>query len=567
MTVKTGEGGASAPPSPFASAKKAREPHPQNPEPGVFVEQDDDVLNVRSVLSLVRVFFIYFGFAVLGINSYIQFLVESALVKAGIRSAVGEKRRPGYVSLYSQSQFFWLRYMYGIIRDVFERPVTSCAGARADVQDRVVSGINPARLLDSSTECINLGSYNYLGFAQKEGTINDLVAESIKTHGVAAGSPALEAGYTVATRELEELTAEFVGKPAAMIVGMGFATNSTSIPALAGAKGTLILSDNLNHASIVTGVRDSSGARVRVFKHNDVEDLEQLIRDSIVEGQPRTHRPWRRIVIIIEGIYSMEGEIANLPAIVAVKKKYGCYLYLDEAHSIGALGPHGRGVCDYFGVNPDDIDVMMGTFTKSFGSVGGYIAGSKEMIAYLRSHSYGSVYSTAMSPPCATQALEALRMIMGRDGTTEGRDKIQQLKDNSNHFRQKLDELGLMVFGAPDSPVVPVMIYHPATMPAVSRELLARRIAIVVVGFPVTPLLLGRIRFCISAGHTKKDIDYALRHIAEVADMTGIRLRPDRTANRSVKSSSVGVWLHMKPIEEQKALQKQLWEEFEASLE
>merc|ERR1740130_2077843 len=152
-----------------------------------------------------------------------------------------------------------------------------------------------------------------------------------------------------------------------MVFGMGFGTNSTGIPALIG-KGGLIISDNNNHSSIVAGAR-SSGAHIKVFQHNDAQNLEAVVRRAIIEGQPRTHRPWSKILIMVEGIYSMEGELCPLASIIAVKKKYNCYLYVDEAHSIGALGKQGGGICEQSGVDPTDVDVLMGTFTKSFGAV------------------------------------------------------------------------------------------------------------------------------------------------------------------------------------------------------
>jgi len=165
----------------------------------------------------------------------------------------------------------------------------------------------------------------------------------------------------------------------------------------------------------------------------------------------------------------------------------------------------------------------MGTFTKSFGSVGGYIAGSPELVDYLRVTSYGSVYATAMSPPCALQALEALRIIAGDDGSFEGRTRIERLRQNSNHFRRGLERAGFVTCGSSDSPIVPVMLYSPSVMSCFSREMLARGVAVVVVGFPVTPILLSRVRFCISADHTIKDLDDALRHCEEVGDMCGCR--------------------------------------------
>ena len=158
--------------------------------------------------------------------------------------------------------------------------------------------------------------------------------------GVSTCSSRAEGGETVLHRELEALVAEFLGVEDAITYGMGFATNSASIPALCGP-GTLVLSDALNHTSIVAGVK-ASGAALKVFRHSDVAHLERLLRFHIAEGQPRSRRPWRKVVIVVEGIYSMEGEAAPLAEIVALKKRYGAYLYLDEAHSIGAMGATGR---------------------------------------------------------------------------------------------------------------------------------------------------------------------------------------------------------------------------------
>ena len=135
-----------------------------------------------------------------------------------------------------------------------------------------------------------------------------------------------------------------------------------------------------------------------------------------IQGHPRTRRPWKKVLIVVEGVYSMEGSIVKLPEIVAIKKKYNAFLYLDEAHSVGAMGPHGRGVVDYFGLNPKDIDIMMGTFTKSFGSAGGYIAGSEALIAHLRCQSHASVYASSVSPPVAMQVIASMEAIMsGRE--------------------------------------------------------------------------------------------------------------------------------------------------------
>jgi len=314
---------------------------------------------------------------------------------------------------------------------------------------------------------------------------------------------------------------------------MGFSTNACTIPALV-TKGCLIISDSLNHSSLVTGCR-SSGAKVKVFEHNDTEQLEKLVRKSIVEGQPRTHRPWKKILIIVEGIYSMEGEICKLRDVVAIKKKYKCYLWVDEAHSIGAIGRTGRGISEYWEIDTADIDILMGTYSKSFAAVGGYIAGQQDLIDHLRNTSFAAMYSTSMSPGCCQQILTAMSIMMGEDGTDIGKQKISSIRDNSNFFRRGLIDRGFQVYGDDDSPVIPLMIYYPSKIAAFSRECLKRNIACVVVGFPATPLLMSRARFCISAGHTKEDLTWALNELDEIGNILLLKYGNERTAKKEKK--------------------------------
>ena len=180
-------------------------------------------------------------------------------------------------------------------------------------------------LTDEAPECLNLGSYNYLGFADDwYETCRGAVMESVDRYSVSSCSPAADAGTTALQADLEETVARFVGKEAAVVYSMGYGTNGASIPALMGP-GNLIVSDALNHASIVNGARHS-GATVRVFRHNDEFDLERILREAIVGGQPLTRRPWRKILVILEGVYSMEGEIANLKPLVRVAKRYKAFV-------------------------------------------------------------------------------------------------------------------------------------------------------------------------------------------------------------------------------------------------
>lgn len=426
--------------------------------------------------------------------------------------------RKGYAPILDSTTDFFNRRMFGRIKDLWNRPLGSAPGAWIDVLDRTevhgTSGQQDLKLLGTSTQCLNLGSYNYLGFAASDVYCTPRVQETLQEWGVSTCSSRVDAGTTPLHDELETMIAAFVGKEAALTYGMGFATNSSTIPALVG-KGCLILSDALNHASIVSGVR-MSGAKVKVFRHNDAKHLEALLRESIAEGQPRTHRPWKKVLIIVEGIYSMEGEVCTLKDIVEVKKKYKAYLFLDEAHSIGAMGKSGRGVCEHCGVDPKDVDIMMGTFTKSFGSCGGYVAANRDVIQHLRVSSPAHLYATSMSAAAVQQVISALRVVQGLDGSTRGVQKIRQLHDNANYFRRRLNEMGFDVLGDWDSPVMPIMIYHPAKLPLMSRTLYQWHVAIVCVGFPVTSMMLSRMRVCISAAHSHEDLEYGLEVFEEL---------------------------------------------------
>ncbi|ONL99886.1 UDP-glycosyltransferase TURAN [Zea mays] len=320
------------------------------------------------------------------------------------------------------------------------------------------------RRTSNTTRCLNLGSYNYLGFAAADEYCTPRVIESLKKYSASTCSVRVDGGTTKFHNELEELPARFVGKPAAILFGMGYVTNSAIIPCLIG-KGGLIISDSLNHNSIVNGAR-GSGATVRVFQHNSPAHLEEVLREQIAGGQPRTHRPWKRIIVIVEGIYSMEGELCKLPEIIVVSKKYKAYTYLDEAHSIGAVGQSGRGVCELLGVDLADVDIMMGA------------------------------------------------------------QKLARIRENSNFFRSELKKMGFEVLGDNDSPVMPIMLYNPAKIPAFSRECLRQKVVVVTVAFPATPLLLARARICISASHTREDLIKALDVISRVGDLVGIKYFP-----------------------------------------
>ncbi|CAL1268714.1 unnamed protein product [Larinioides sclopetarius] len=456
---------------------------------------------------------IYLCYAVLMVFGYLRdFMRKSGLEKNFMAK---EANREGYVPLYQSFESFYTRNVYIRIRDCLNMPICSVPGALMKMRERISNDYNVTfKLTDNSFDVINMGSYNYLGFAENKGKCIDIVEKSVYKYGTATCSTRLELGNLDIHVELEKQVAEFLGVEDSIIIGMGFATNSTTIPSLA-SKGSLIFSDELNHASLVLGCR-LSGAKIRVFKHNNMKDLEKQLQSAIIEGQPRTHRPWKKIIIIVEGIYSMEGTIVNLPALIALKKKYKCYLYVDEAHSIGAIGPRGRGVVDYFGSDPNDVDLLMGTFSKSFGAAGGYIAGSQKTINHIRLHSHSLVYAASMSAVVTQQIYTSMQIIMGRDGNNEGLKRVNQLLRNTHYFRQKLKQKGFIIYGNEDSPIVPLMLFFPSKIAEFVRQLLKHGIATVGVGFPATSLTTARARFCISAAHTKEMLDEALS-VVEIA--------------------------------------------------
>jgi serine palmitoyltransferase len=312
-----------------------------------------------------------------------------------------------------------------------------------------VAGTTRLQMTTQVRRCINLGSYNYLGMSGEtwKETCRQPVLEALKGMGSCGGGASLlQGGMTTLHAQVERAVAEFVGKEDAVVFNMGYGTNATTIPALLG-KGSLIVSDSLNHTSIVNGAR-ASGAIVRVYKHNDVDDLDQVLKQAIADGQPRTRLPWTKVMVMTEGIFSMEGEICNLPGVVQACKRYKAFLYVDEAHSIGALGKRGKGVCEQTGVDPADVDILMGTFTKSFGAMGGYIAASKQVCDFLRSTSTGCILSSSMSPVVCAQILASLRVITGQDGTSIGQEKLDAIKRNANYVRTRLQAMGCEVLGA-----------------------------------------------------------------------------------------------------------------------
>nr|UWK20366.1 sphinganine palmytoil transferase subunit 2 [Trichoderma taxi] len=428
----------------------------------------------------------------------------------------------GFAPLNDDFDSFYSRRLKLRLDDCFARTTIGVPGRYITLMDRKSDDFNYTyRYTGTYTETLNMSSYNYLGFAQSEGPCADAVEECVKKFGVTFGSPRAESGTSDLALEVEREIASFVGKPDAMVFSMGYVTNASTFPALV-SKGCLIISDELNHASIRIGAR-LSGAVIQSFKHNDMDSLERVLREAISQGQPRTHRPWKKILVVVEGLYSMEGTMVDLPGILALKRKYKFYLFIDEAHSIGALGPRGRGVCDYFGVDPAEIDILMGTLTKSFGANGGYVAADKFIIDKLRATNASTIFGEAPAPCVLMQILTSLKLITGEICPGQGEERLQRIAFNSRYLRLGLKRLGVIVAGHDDSPIIPLLLYNPGKMPAFSREMLKRKISVVVVGYPATPLISSRARFCISAAHNKEDLDRMLIACDEVADLLQLK--------------------------------------------
>ncbi|KAH8157121.1 hypothetical protein CIB48_g11125 [Xylaria polymorpha] len=465
------------------------------------------------------------------LTTYISYLLLLAL--GHVRDFFGKRfsKKPlyrtlrasnGYAPLNDDFDSFYTRRLKLRIDDVFARTSTGVPGRYINLLDRVSDNFNESyNYLGTTTETLNMSSYNYLGFAQSEGPCANAVEECVRKYGLSFCSSRADSGTSDLVCEVEKEIAAFVGKPDAMVFSMGFVTNASSFPALV-SKGCLIISDELNHASIRLGAR-LSGAVIRSFKHNDMADLEKKLREAIAQGQPRTHRPWKKILVAVEGLYSMEGTMADLPGILNLKDTYKFHLYIDEAHSIGALGPQGRGICDYFGIDTSRVDVLMGTLTKSFGANGGYVAADKHIIDKLRSCNAATMLGESPTPAVLMQIYASLKIITGDLVPGEGEERLQRIAFNSRYLRLGLKRLGMIVYGHDDSPIIPITLYNPAKIPAFSHEMLKRNISVVVVGYPATPLISSRARFCVSSAHNKDDLDRLLAACDEVANILQLK--------------------------------------------
>ncbi|QHW30954.1 glycine C-acetyltransferase [Paenibacillus rhizovicinus] len=369
--------------------------------------------------------------------------------------------------------------------------------------DALQGGNGPTiRIKDRSL--INLSSNNYLGLASDERLIA-AAEKALRQYGVGAGAVRTINGTMEIHGELEAKLARFKQTESAIAYQSGFNCNMAAISAVMDA-GDAILSDELNHASIIDGCRLSKAKVIR-YKHSDMEELERVARAARESGQ------YAKIMVITDGVFSMDGDIAKLPEIVAIAERYDLITYVDDAHGSGVLG-EGAGTVKHFGLS-DRVDFQIGTLSKAIGVVGGYVAGKQELIEWLKARSRPFLFSTATPPAIAAACVAALDILMD---STELQARLWR---NAEYFRQGLEQLGFRT-GHTETPIIPCIIGEEKQTQRFSRELLAEGVYAKAIVFPTVPKGLGRIRNMPTAAHTTAMLDEALAVYGKVKKRIGL---------------------------------------------
>ncbi len=350
---------------------------------------------------------------------------------------------------------------------------------------------------------LNLCSNNYLGFCN-DPVLKEAAKRAIDEFGVGPGAVRTIAGTMNLHRELERKLAEFKGTEDVVSFQSGFCANLATIPALVGREDG-IFSDELNHASIIDGCRLSRAEIVR-YAHCDVDDLRMKL-------QEHRHR-FRRALIVTDGVFSMDGDIAPLPEIIKVAREYDAFVMVDDAHGEGVLGRAGRGITDHFGLH-GEVDIEVGTLSKAFGVVGGYVAGSKELCEYLRQRGRPFLFSSAVTPADVAACIAAVDILL------QSEERVQKLWENACYFQNGLKALGFDI-GKTQTPITPVMLGEAPLAQTFSRRLFEESIFAQAIGYPTVPRGAARIRVMISAVHTKEDLDFALDKFAKVGRELGV---------------------------------------------
>jgi len=350
---------------------------------------------------------------------------------------------------------------------------------------------------------LNFCSNNYLGLANHPKLVA-AAKSAIDRYGVGPAAVRTIAGTMALHTELEARLAAFKGVESAITFQSGFNANLATIPALVG-KGDVIFSDELNHASIIDGSR-LSGAKIIRYKHCDADDLKNALQEH------RTQYP--RALIVTDGVFSMDGDVAPLDDIFAVSGSYDAILMVDDAHGEGVLGKGGRGIVDHFGLH-GKVDVEMGTLSKAFGVVGGVVAGNPIVVEWLQQRGRPFLFSSAMTVPDVAACISAVDIL------EESTELVDRLWENARYFKEEMQNLGFDT-GQSVTPITPVMLGEAPLAQQFSRELFSNDVFAMAIGFPTVPRGKARIRVMISAAHTKDDLDRGLEAFGQVGRSLGV---------------------------------------------
>jgi 8-amino-7-oxononanoate synthase len=392
--------------------------------------------------------------------------------------------------LFEVTGYFWDWISDAVSKQymVYGQPVMSAPVAEFKVYDRYT---------DSVRNFLNFCSYNYLGYSIHPEVIK-AVKDTLDQYGTGAVSAPLLSGYYGLVKQLEDEIAQMKEKETAIVFSTGYATNLGILSGLL-RPGDVAVMDILSHASIYDGVR-LSGAEIKVFAHNSPQHLERVLK-----GLDK-----KRVIVCVEGVYSMDGDLSNLPEIVPICKKYGAKILVDEAHASLVFGEKGGGVAEHFGLE-DQVDISIGTFSKSFGAIGGYAAGNEKLMLYLRVFARSYMFSCAMAPHTAAGILKILEIFR------KDKSAVNKLWENTRYMHAKLREAGLDI-AETKSPVVPVMAGADLRLREISKRLQQRGLYTGVVTYPAVSKNKTRLRLSVSANHTKEQMDECVRILKEVYD-------------------------------------------------
>jgi len=345
---------------------------------------------------------------------------------------------------------------------------------------------------------VSFTTFNYLGMSG-EPAVAQAAKEAIDRYGTSVSASRLVGGEKTIHRELEDALSAFLGVEDTILYVSGHATNESTIGHLFGP-GDLILHDSLAHNSIVQGAL-LSGARRRPFPHNDWQTLDAILQEVRTE--------YRRVLVAIEGVYSMDGDYPDLPRFIEVKQRHKAFLLIDEAHSLGTMGATGRGLGELFGVDRRSVDLWMGGISKALGSCGGFISGCREVVEYLKYTSPSFVFATGISPPNTAAALAALRLM------EQEPQRVARLQANARLFLEAARERGLNTGLSCGTPVVPVIIGNSLNALKLSRRMFERGVNVLAILHPAVEEKAARLRFFITSSHTEEQLRRTVDTLAE----------------------------------------------------